>query len=146
MCKQSNKGFSLIELMIATAVIAILSAFAWPSYQNYIIRSSRQAAQQELLQLANLQEKIYLNANTYTASVTNAYNGRADGGLGRTTGRTSDNKYTITVATGVGAQSFVITASPRAGTTQENDGWITISSDATRILGPAPGRPVAESW
>ena len=54
---RAGKGFTLIELMIAMAVVGILTAVAWPSYQNYVIRSSRQAAQTELLQLANLQEK-----------------------------------------------------------------------------------------
>ena len=132
MTERSNRGFSLIELVIAMAIIAILSSVAWPSYQSYVTRSSRQAAQTELLQLANLQEKIYLNTNSYTASINNAYNGRNDGGLGKTTGRSDDGKYDLAVATGGGAQSYVITATPRLGTTQEGDGNLTISSNGTR--------------
>ena len=60
-----KKGFTLIELVVAVAIIGILTAIAFPSYRNYVIRSSRSAAQTELLQLANLQEKIYLNSNGY---------------------------------------------------------------------------------
>ncbi len=130
MAARPNKGFSLIELVIAMAIIAILTSFAWPSYRNYIIRSSRQAAQAELLQLANLQEKIYLNSNSYTASVTNAYNGRNDGGLGKTAGRSDDGKYNLAIAGG--GQAYVITATPVLNTTQDGDGNITISADGTR--------------
>jgi type IV pilus assembly protein PilE len=130
MKKRSIRGFSLIELVIAMAIIAILTSFAWPSYRNYIVRSSRQAAQAELLQLANLQEKIYLNANAYTADVTTAYNGTVAGGLGKTTGRTDDNKYNLAIAGG--GQAYVITATPVVGTTQDGDGNILISSDGTR--------------
>lgn len=135
---RAGRGFTLIELMIAMAVIGILTAIAWPSYQNYIIRSSRQAAQTELLQLANQQEKIYLNANSYAVSITGAYNGRADGGLGKTTGRTDDGKYNLTITpNATPTQTFLITATPVVGSTQDGDGAITISSDGTRLHGGA---------
>jgi len=141
-----GKGFTLIELMMTLAIIGILTAIAFPSYLNYITRSSRSAAQSELLQLANLQEKVYLNANGYAVSITGAYNGRDDGGLGKTAGTTDDGKYTLSITpNATPTQAYVITATPVVGSTQEKDGDITISSDGTRILGAAPGRP-AQPW
>ena len=133
------KGFTLIELMIALAIVGILSAIAFPSYRNYVIRSSRAAAQTELLQLASQQEKIYLNSNEYAVSVTAAYNGRSDGGLGKTTGRTDDGKYNITITPTVGpTQVFTLTATGVAGSTQASDGVITVASDGTRTWKGTP--------
>src|SRR5688572_15664865 len=88
-------GFTLIEILIVVALAAILLTVAYPSYRDYTVRSSRSAAQTELVELSSMQEKIYLNSNAYTNSVTAAYNGASTGGLGKTTGRTSDNKYTL---------------------------------------------------
>ena len=128
------KGFTLIELMIAVAIVGILTTIAYPSYRNYVVRSSRSAAQTELLQLANLQEKIYLNSNSYAVSVTAAYNGRDDGGLGKINGTTDDGKYTLTIApNATPTQTYVITATPVAGGMQAGDGNITISSNGTRL-------------
>jgi len=132
-CRQA-RGFTLIELVIAVAIIGILTAIAFPSYRNYVIRSSRSAAQTELLQLSNLQEKIYLNSNGYAASITAAYNGREDGGLGKTTGRTDDGKYNLSITpNATPTQVYTITATPVAGSTQDGDGAISISSDGTRL-------------
>jgi type IV pilus assembly protein PilE len=119
--------------MIAMAIIAILTGISWPTYVSYMTRSSRSAAQTQLLELAGLQEKIYQDSNSYSVSVTAAYNGRADGGLGRTAGTTDDAKYTLTMTpTVLPTQTFLITATPVAGTSQEADGAITISSNGTR--------------
>lgn len=134
-----TRGFTLIELMIAVAIIGILTAIAYPSYRNYVIRASRSAAQTELLQLASLQEKIYLNSNAYAVSVTAAYNGRSDGGLGKTAGTTDDRKYNITIAPTVApTQTYTLTATPVASSTQNGDGLITIASDGSRAWNGAP--------
>jgi type IV pilus assembly protein PilE len=139
MNSRKRTGFTLIEVMIAMAIIALLTAIAFPSYQRYVTRSSRSAAQTELLELANLQEKIYLNTTSYTVSVTAAYNGRSDGGLGKTTGTTADGKYTLSITpNAIPTQTYLITATPVAGTTQDGDGAMTISSNGTRLHNGIP--------
>ena len=131
---RQTKGFSLIELIVTVAIIGILVGIAFPSYRNYVVRSSRAAAQTELLQLANQQEKIYLNSNGYSVSITAAYNGREDGGLGKTTGRTDDSKYILSIApNATPTQIYTITATPVPGSTQEDDGTISIASNGTRL-------------
>lgn len=126
-----SRGFTLIELLVAVAIVGILAAIAIPNYSNYVIRSSRAAAQTQLLQLASLEEKIYLNSNAYSANMTTAYNGTSAGGLGATTGLTTDGKYTLSVVSP--GQTFTITATPVAGSTQANDGNLSISENGQRL-------------
>jgi type IV pilus assembly protein PilE len=126
-------GFTLIELMITVAVIAILAAIAMPSYTQYAVRSSRQAAQSELLELSAIQEKIYLNDNAYTSRISTAYNGSATGGLGVTSGNTRDGKYRLSVTATSGA--YTLTGTPIAGSSQSADGPLTLDSTGRRSWG-----------
>ena len=58
-------GFTLIELMITVAIVAILASVAYPSYQQYVIRSNRSEAQQVMLDIANREEEFLLNNRRY---------------------------------------------------------------------------------
>ncbi len=135
MIRRGQKGFTLIELIVAVTIVGILAAIALPSYRAYLVRSARSAAQQDLMELATLQEKIYLNSNAYTSSVTAAYTGNATGGLGRTSGATKDGKYSLSLSVGSGSATFVLTAAPVAGTQQEGDGSLSISESGQRLWG-----------
>ncbi len=128
-----RRGFTLIEVMIALAIAAILFAVALPSYKAQIQRSSRQAAQSQLVEMAATQEKIFLNSNAYSDEVAAAYTGISTGGLGVTSGKTPDARYTLTVS--VDGASFTLTATPVAGSTQANDGTLTITSNGKRTWG-----------
>ncbi len=133
------RGFTLIEVMIVVAIVAILAAVALPSYQQHVVRAARLQAQAELLELASLQEKIFLNSNGYSASVTAAYNGTSAGGLGRSSGTTNDGRYTLalTMDSATPPQTFVLTATPTAGGTQVGDGNVSVSESGQRLWGSA---------
>ncbi len=128
-----HAGFTLIELIVVMVIIAILSAIAIPGYRQYAVRSSRQAAQAQLVELGSIQEKIFLNTNAYASSASKAYDGTAAGGLGVTAGKTLDGFYTISVTSETA--SHTITAAPVAGTRQAADGTLTINSTGQRTWG-----------
>lgn len=138
------RGFTLIEIMIALVLLSILVAIAYPSYRDYVIRASRAAAQEEVLQLSSVQEKIYLNSNGYSNDVTGAYNGNATGGLGKTSGRTSDAKYDLSMV--AAGQSYILTATPVAGSMQQNDGAFSVASDGTRTCTTPSRWCVNSTW
>lgn len=131
-----KNGFTLIELIIVVTIVGILVSVALPSYRQYVVRASREAVQSEMLEYANLQEKIYLNSNAYSTSIIAAYNGTAGGGLGRNSGQSRDNKYNLTMISD--GQTFMITATPVATSTQKGDGNITISHDGRKMWGEIP--------
>ena len=57
--KSRGLGFTLIELMIVVAIISILVAFAFPSYNAYIIRGKRAEGRAMLMEAASDMEKHY---------------------------------------------------------------------------------------
>jgi type IV pilus assembly protein PilE len=65
--KTDQRGFTLIELMITVAIVAILAAVAYPSYTRYVIKSNRTTAQAQMLEIANRQQQ-FLTANKAFAS------------------------------------------------------------------------------
>ena len=65
---EESKGFSLVELMIVVAVVAILVALALPSYTAYVRKANRGEAQQLLLNWANNQEIWRANDSDYATT------------------------------------------------------------------------------
>ena len=67
---QKQTGFTLIELMITVAVIAILAAVAMPSYREYVLRGNRLEAQSLLSDAAARQERWRAQNGSYTTDTT----------------------------------------------------------------------------
>ncbi len=140
MNKLFSRGFTLIELMIVVVITGVLAAIAYPAYTRYVIESRRSDAQIGLTQLAALQEKFFSQCNKYTVNIDGGTVLACDG-LGLTSTGTDDSVfspnqfYVLTVAagtSGVIATSFIATATPEVGKSQENDGAFTISSTGVK--------------
>lgn len=101
-------GFTLIELMIAVAVVGILAAIAYPSYQQFVRKSNRTDATRTMMQDAQALQRCYSQAYTYTGCVT------APAG----TVNSPNGYYSITIAPA--ATTYTITATTLAGP-QAND-------------------------
>jgi type IV pilus assembly protein PilE len=117
-------GFSLIELMVAVAIIAIMTAFAIPAFGQYLVRSNRAAAQAHLLDLAQGQQQYLLDNRAYAATLSE---------LGIATPATVASRYTITLHIVAGPPAiFVVTATPLAGSVQQGDPALTIDSAGSK--------------
>ena len=62
---QHMRGVTLMELMIVVVILGILAAVAYPNYREFAARAKRTEAKALLLEIANNQERFYLNANSY---------------------------------------------------------------------------------
>lgn len=121
----SHRGFTLIELMIAIAVVGILAAVAIPAYSNYVVRGNRAAAQQHLLDLAQRQQQFLADSRVYKGSVNE---------LNMTTPAAVSKFYTIGIAAGEGPPpTFTITATPIAGSKQAADGNLSIDQAGAKL-------------
>lgn len=106
---RKNAGFTLIELMIVVAIVAILSAIAYPSYQDSVRKSRRADATSQLLETAQQMERCYTQNNAYNHADCPSGTINTDGGY-----------YTVTITRA--ASTFSLTANPVAGTSQAADG------------------------
>lgn len=66
--QSSNKGFTLIELMIVVAIIAILASIAVPSYSKYVARAKVAEAISQLSDIRNRMERSYQDRRLYDCS------------------------------------------------------------------------------
>lgn len=64
------RGVTLLELMVVVVIVGILASIAYPNYREFVSRAKRNEAKAALLQIAQNQERFYLQNNTYTTDMT----------------------------------------------------------------------------
>jgi type IV pilus assembly protein PilE len=119
--RQKRAGFTLVELVIVIAVIALLVAIALPSYENSVRKARRSAAQSELLGFANTAERFFTEEATYA----NAPLPSGDADVFK--------YYTFSFAAGPSATGYTIQATPKSGTPQAEDGCGTMRLTNTGV-------------
>ncbi|HHW4675477.1 MAG TPA: pilin, partial [Xylella fastidiosa subsp. pauca] len=120
-----QQGFTLIELMIVIAIIAILAAIALPMYQNYVARSQVTAGLAEITPGKVQAEILFSDAGTKTAITT-----PETIGLRTATTRCSSIAVNLTPSAGTGTIVCTIT-----GNSQVNGQTITWTRSADNTSG-----------
>lgn len=125
-----NQGFTLIELMIVVAIVALLAVIAYPSYRDQVIRANRTEARTLLLDAAARQERFFSNNNSYATTLADLrFTPAGDGSV-----RSESDLYALTLqapnpndpgGAGAGAggrvNSFLLTATPLPDRGQTGD-------------------------
>ncbi|HTT09201.1 MAG TPA: type IV pilin protein [Gammaproteobacteria bacterium] len=125
---ERSHGFTLIELMIVIAIVALLAAIALPSYSAYVLRGKRAEGRAALLDLAAREERWYSDNNQYTDVI---------GAGGINVSNSENNYYTLSATiTGPSNQTFTLKAAPN-GFSDPKCGSFTLNQAGSRALSPA---------
>ncbi|MFJ2482063.1 type IV pilin protein [Pseudomonas sp. NPDC087598] len=130
--RRSNRGFTLIEIMIVIAIIGIMLTIGLPSYTEYVKKGRRAEVVSLLSEQAQSLERFYTKNNIYTGI----------------TGLSSGNDfYTITPT--ITDQTFLLTATRKTGTAMATDkcGDFTLTNTGVRSMNNATtGLTTKDCW
>ncbi|WP_423813403.1 type IV pilin protein [Psychrobacter sp. 219-2-C] len=138
---KKDKGFTLIEMMIVVAIIGILAAIAYPSYQRYVIKTKRTDMMTEMQNIASTIESRKLAQGRYSNDLIS--------GLGGDYPNQGTALYTVTIGNIAGVSEteltskWQITASPKSGQ-MSGDGTLTLNYQGIKCRGNTCG--TGEQW
>jgi type IV pilus assembly protein PilE len=128
----SVAGFSLIELMVAVAIVGILAAIAYPAYTSQMKKGRRSAAESLLMNIAQRQQQYLLDQRSYAPDV---------GTLNVTIPQEVTPYYTVAIcqsstppctAPAAGSLTYVAVATPIVGSAQAGDSILTIDNTGAK--------------
>ena len=131
---RSNRGFTLLELMIVVVIIGIIAAVAYPNYQDYTRSARRTDGKAALTAIAAQQERYFSDNNTYATNLTAL-------GYPAATATSPEGYYVVTAtagATGI-ASSFSLSAAAQGAQASDTD-------CTPMVLTSAGARSPASCW
>ncbi len=116
-------GFTLIELMIVVAIIAMIAAIALPSYQNQTEKTRRSVAKSDLIELTSFMQRFYTENNRFdqdraTVAVAIPFNESPQDGT---------TKYYDLSLSAVGTSSYTLSAAPKGAQSGDSCGTLRVA-------------------
>ncbi|PQP02971.1 MULTISPECIES: type IV pilin protein [Pseudomonas] len=130
--RRSNRGFTLIEIMIVIAIIGIVITIGYPSLTEYVKKGRRTEVAGLLSEQAQILERFYSKNNVYTNA----------------TGLSAGNDY-YTITPTLTDQTFLLTATRKAGSTMASDkcGDFTLTNTGVRsMVNATSGLTTKDCW
>ena len=128
-----QRGFTLIEMMIVVAIIGILAAIAYPSYQQYVIKTKRTDMMSEMQNIASEIESRKLAQGSYSAISAGV---KTD--FATAYPRQGTQLYDVTITDPLVAK-WTITAVPKNGSQMANDGTLSLNYQNIKCRGSVCG-------
>lgn len=121
-----QRGFTLIELMIAVAIVGILASIALPSYQDYVRKGRRADAQAFMHEVASRQQHFLVDRRMYASTLA---------ALGLAAPSSVSPHYNITltnVVNNVQPMGFTLQAAPIGGQARDTCGTLTLNAQGAK--------------
>ena len=131
---RDQHGFTLIEMMIVVAIIGVLAAIAYPSYQQYVIKTKRTDMMTEMQNIASQIESRKLALGSY-----NAISAGVQTDFAIDYPRQGDKLYAVTITPTPLTDKWTVTATPKSGTQMVTDGILSLNYQSNKCRGSVCG-------
>lgn len=137
MVKYTQKGFTLIELIMVLAILGVLAAIALPNYQSYVKKTKRNEMMVELQKIAQQIEAQKVTKGNYANVTLTSFTGNYPKGA-------SNPIYTVSITPTPLTRAWKLTATPKAGSMMDRDGILTLSAQGIKCHASACGQ--GDEW
>lgn len=138
---KKQQGFTLVEVLIAMTILAILTAIAFPAYLENVRKGKRMEGQSMLLEAASKQQRFFSDNLAYAPDMGTLGYGLA----GNNAVLTETGAYSVSVSA-IAADNSSYTLTATGLNDQANDGCGNLSLTSTGVKGETGTLTVQDCW